>query len=63
MENQVHIREAKGSDHPFIFSLSPRLAEVAELKWHSDEVIQTMQDDYIAHMLTQTDLPQITFNC
>ncbi len=60
MENNIVIRSAIENDHAFIFQLSPRLAEVAELKWHSDQVIRKMQDDYIAQMLAPTTLPQIT---
>ena len=61
MDNFVVIREAKESDHPFIFELSPYLAEVARLDWHGDDVIQKMQDDYISEMLTQSSKPNITF--
>ena len=61
MENLVIIREAQESDHPFIFELSPYLAEVAQLAWHTDDVIQKMQDDYISEMLAKTSVPSITF--
>ena len=61
MENLVAIREAKESDHPFIFELSPHLAEVAQLDWHSDDVVKKMQDDYISEMLTQSSKPNVTF--
>lgn len=61
MENLIVIREAQESDHSFIFELSPRLAEVAQLEWHTDDVIQKMQDDYISDMLAQTSRPNITF--
>lgn len=60
MNNDITIRAARDSDHAFIFELSPRLAEVAELQWHSEEVIQKMQYDYIAAMLAKTPSPQIT---
>jgi len=60
MENLVVIREAQESDHPFIFELSPYLAEVAQLDWHSDDAIQKMQDDYISKMLEETLKPNIT---
>jgi len=60
MCSSVVIREVKEDDHPFIFELSPYLAEVAQLTWHTDEAIQKMQDDYIAEMLAQTSQPNIT---
>ncbi|MFT5296759.1 MAG: GNAT superfamily N-acetyltransferase [Colwellia sp.] len=60
MTNNIIIRAAVESDRSFIFQLSPRLAEVAELKWHSDEKIQKMQDDYISEMLIQTPVPHTT---
>jgi GNAT superfamily N-acetyltransferase len=61
MKNKVIIREANESDHAFIFELSPKLAEVAQVGWHADEVIQQMQDDYIAEMLKETSAPTATF--
>jgi ribosomal protein S18 acetylase RimI-like enzyme len=61
MENLVVIREAQESDHRFIFELSPYLAEVAQIEWHSDDVIQKMQDDYIFEMLAESTQPNITF--
>ena len=61
MENRIEIRSAVESDRSFIFELSPNLAEVAQLKWHSDDVIQKMQDDYISEMLTKTSQPNATF--
>jgi GNAT superfamily N-acetyltransferase len=61
MENLVVIREAQESDHPFIFELSPFLAEVAQLEWHSDDVIQKMQYDYISEMLAETSQANSTF--
>jgi len=60
MTEEVIIRNALPSDRAFIFELSPRLAEVAGLVWHSDETIQKMQHDYIKEMLDQTGIPQIT---
>lgn len=60
MENSVKIREAEESDHSFIFDLSPYLAEVAQLTWHTDEVVRKMQDDYIAEMLASTSQPNTT---
>ena len=61
MENLVVIREAQESDHPFIFGLSPNLAEVAQIEWHEGDVIQKMQDDYISEMLAETSQPNATF--
>ena len=61
MENLVVIREALQSDHAYIFELSPYLAQVAQLTWHSDEVMQTMQDNYIAEMLAKTAQENSTF--
>ncbi|CAH9049785.1 dTDP-fucosamine acetyltransferase [Pseudoalteromonas holothuriae] len=60
MQHQVIIREAHTGDHPFIFSLSPHLAEVAQLPWHTDQAIKKMQDEYIAQMLTPTNKPTLT---
>jgi len=61
MTKEIIIRPANDDDHTFIFSLSPHLAEVAELAWHDDAVIQKMQDDYIAKMLAETPQPCATF--
>jgi ribosomal protein S18 acetylase RimI-like enzyme len=61
MLNEVNIREATKNDHAFIFELSPCLAAVAQIDWHSNEVINTMQDEYISLMLTETDQPNGTF--
>jgi len=60
MTNDVNIRNALSSDRAFIFELSPSLAEVANLAWHTDEVVQKMQDDYINEMLDKTSSSQIT---
>lgn len=60
MNNLVVMREAKKSDHEFIFKLSPHLAEVAQLSWHSDKTVQKMQDDYITEMLSESSQPSIT---
>ena len=60
MADQIVIRPLQAQDRPFILSLSPRLAEVAKLSWHDDDVIQKMQDDYIIAMLEQTDVPCLT---
>ena len=61
MENLIVIREAQESDHSFIFELSPYLAEVAQLEWHSEQTIKKMQDDYIFEMLAETSKLNITF--
>jgi len=61
MANNITIRQALDSDRSFIFALSPRLAEVANLSWHSDETVQQMQDNYIAKMLDQTTIPQVIY--
>lgn len=61
MKNLISVREAQKRDHPFIFGLSPNLAEVAQLEWHTDDVIQKMQDEYIAEMLAETSKPYATF--
>jgi len=59
MTNTISIRSAQDNDRAFIFELSPRLAEVADLKWHTDSAMQKMQDDYITEMLDQKSVPQI----
>lgn len=60
MTNNITIRNALETDRAFIFELSPRLAQVAGLTWHTDSVVQKMQDDYITEMLDQTSVPQLT---
>lgn len=60
MNNQVKIRNADESDREFIFGLSPNLAEVAKLDWHTDDAIQKMQDNYISAMLAKTVTPNAT---
>jgi ribosomal protein S18 acetylase RimI-like enzyme len=60
MESNIIIRAAKEEDRDFIFEQSPILAKVAELNWHTDEVVKKMQDDYISAMLSQTSVPHIT---
>ncbi len=57
MNNKINIRTASEKDYQFIYELSPRLAEVANLAWHSEEVIQTMQDGYINAVLNDTSVP------
>lgn len=61
MENLIVIREARESDHSFIFQLSPYLSEVVKSDWHDNNTIQKMQDDYISEMLTETTQPNATF--
>jgi ribosomal protein S18 acetylase RimI-like enzyme len=61
MKNLIVVREAEQSDHTFIFELSPNLAEVAQLEWHTDDVVRKMQDDYIAEMLAETSQANATF--
>jgi len=61
MKNIVVIREAQESDHPFILELSPYLAEVAQLEWHTEDAIQKMQDEYISEMLAETSQPNTTY--
>jgi len=61
MKNKLVIRTADKKDHPFIFELSPYLSEVAQLAWHSDDVMKKMQDDYIAEMLAETSQANATF--
>ena len=52
---EITVREAQKTDRAFILGLSPYLAEVAKLKWHTDIAIQKFQDDYITKMLDQSD--------
>ena len=60
MKNEVKIRAATNGDREFIFGLSPRLAEVANLTWHADNDVQTMQDEYISTCLDQKKFPYAT---
>lgn len=60
MKSNVVIREAVNKDREFIFALSPALAEVAKLHWHTNDAIQKMQDDYITDMLAETSEPNAT---
>ncbi|WP_440056559.1 GNAT family N-acetyltransferase (plasmid) [Pseudoalteromonas sp. T1lg65] len=60
MDHAIVIRKANENDHAFIFELSPRLAEVAQLDWHTDDAVQEMQDNYISEMLAQTSTPNTT---
>ncbi|MGB2129765.1 MAG: GNAT family N-acetyltransferase [Flavicella sp.] len=61
MQNNINIRETNERDHSFIFGLSSTLAEVAQLEWHDDAVVQKMQDNYISKMLAKASEPNITF--
>ena len=61
MKHLIKLRTAQKRDDPFIFSLSPYLAEVAQLSWHTEDVINKMQYDYIAEMLKETSVPHITY--
>jgi ribosomal protein S18 acetylase RimI-like enzyme len=60
MTKNVTIRKAQEIDRDFIFSLSPRLAEVAGLPWHSEEIINKMQNEYISDMLDNAPEPRTT---
>jgi len=60
MVNNFLIRHAQLEDRQFISSLSPRLATVAQLSWHSDAMMQKMQDAYIEQVLNNTKQPQLT---
>jgi GNAT superfamily N-acetyltransferase len=60
MKNKIIIRTADETDHPFIFELSPYLSEVAELSWHTEDIMRVMQDNYIAEMLAKTSQPAET---
>lgn len=59
-DNSIMIRQATVLDRPFILGLSPRLAEVAELSWHTAATVQEFQDEYIAEMLDKGCGSQIT---
>jgi len=58
--NTVNLRKAKEIDLPFIHSLSAILAAGAKLAWHTNEAIQTFQDDYIAEMMAETTVRHTT---
>ena len=61
MTKNLIIRPAQDTDREFIFKLSPRLAEVATLPWHSDAVVQKMHDDYFAEVFASNSPLQATF--
>lgn len=60
MTKPINIRKALKTDHDFILSLSPDLANVAKLSWHSDNTIKQMQEKYILEMLNHAPEPNIT---
>jgi len=60
MHDLIAIRVATEIDRSFIIELSPQLAEVADLKWHTDAMVQKFQDDYITEMLDQVEGLQTT---
>ncbi|MDT0604209.1 MULTISPECIES: GNAT family N-acetyltransferase [Thalassotalea] len=60
MTKPINIRKALNSDHDFILSLSPDLANVAKLSWHSDNTVLQMQDKYALEMLNNAPEPNIT---
>jgi len=60
MTNDIILRSAEQADRSFILGLSPTLANVAELSWHTDIVVQKMQDDYITQMLDKISEPSLT---
>lgn len=59
-ESLIAVRQATAQDRPFISELSPRLAEVAKLCWHTAASVQEFQDAYIAEMLDRDCSSQIT---
>ena len=60
MNNEIIIRSAKEADRTFIFELSPHLAEVAGLPWHSQETVLKMQDEYMTYILDKKGPSRIT---
>lgn len=60
MPQKAVIRPADTTDFPFIMSLSPTLAGVANMAWHSKGTIQAFQDGYIEEMMAPTDVRRIT---
>lgn len=43
----IHIRPADEQDRDFLFSLAPRLAEVADLPWHEAQDLVAFQHRYM----------------
>lgn len=60
MTKPISVRKALKTDHDFILSLSPDLANVAKLPWHSDNTVLQMQDKYTLKMLNSAPEPNIT---
>jgi ribosomal protein S18 acetylase RimI-like enzyme len=60
MNNEITIKTAEEENRAFIFELSPRLAEVAGLPWHSEETVQKMQDEYMTYILDKAGPSRIT---
>jgi len=61
MSHDFIIRPAQDTDRTFIFELSPSLAEVAGMPWHTRNVVQKMQDDYFTEVFANTSPQQATF--
>jgi len=61
MNKDFIIRPAQDTDRKFIFELSPRLAEVAGMPWHSKTVVQKMHDDYFTEVFANSSALQATF--
>jgi GNAT superfamily N-acetyltransferase len=59
-QTNIMIRDAVAGDRAFILGLSPQLAEVAKLTWHTNDTIRNFQDDYIIEMLDQSTGPHTT---
>lgn len=57
---RLTIRVAEPSDREFILGLTPVLAGVAGLSWHSEETILDFQKGYILKMLDETEGPKVT---
>lgn len=60
-DSSTRIRTATAQDLPFIRSLSPVLAGVIDVAWHTGEAVQSFQDDYIDAMIAPTDVRTATF--
>lgn len=54
MQTAIVIRPATKADHPFIFSLSTRLAMVAQLPGRSEAELQAFQDRHMQAALQQS---------
>jgi ribosomal protein S18 acetylase RimI-like enzyme len=53
-QTAINIRPATSADHPFIFSLSTRLAMVAQLPGRSEAELQAFQDRHMRAAIGQT---------